>query len=77
MTKISKEDQPGVPVAVSYEIVERVEDILSIVDDGEQTLGYWLDKTINDARDNGQHLGEITLDLSEFSRAFIPIRMQR
>ncbi len=71
-TKQARRPQPTVPVPVEFEIVQIHQDVLACSPESEDSIGTWLDHFIRQATQEGDRLGRMTIDLAEFSKAFIP-----
>ena len=66
--------QPTVPVAVEFEVIQIHHEVLACSPGEGDTVGTWLDGFIQHSMQEGDHLGRMTIDLAEFSKAFIPQR---
>ena len=73
---IESRRDPRAPVTVRAEVVEVFEDILTVSLHGDNTIGQCIDGMIETlGLRTGKRLGKITIDLSEFSQAFITDRV--
>ena len=64
-------DKPNVcNVPFKMEIITVEEDSMIIGPDGDKSIGETVDLMLDDAITNGQRLGKITLDLSEYTETF-------
>lgn len=67
---------PIAPVTVKVEVVEVFEDTLTVSPHGENTIGHCVDGMIEAlGLQPGKRLGKLTIDLTEFSQAFITDRV--
>lgn len=51
-------------IGVSFEIVRREHMSIELAEKGNATVGNWLDHMVCQAKENGDTLGEITMDVS-------------
>lgn len=67
---------PRAHVVVKVEVVEVFEDHLTVSPHGDNTIGRCVDGMIESlGLQAGKRLGKLTIDLSEFSQAFITDRV--
>ena len=72
MAQHSSHHQPTVPVTVEFEVIQIHHEVLACSPESEDSIGTWLDNFIQQATQEGDQLGRMTIDLAEFSKAFIP-----
>ena len=64
-------------VTIRLEVVEVFEDIIPMTPQGEISIGNQVDIMIDHHAMQGSRLGKITIDLSDYSDAFIPQEVKR
>ena len=69
-TKPDRSDRPQTFVKVSTEVVELVEELVSIRAFGDLTIGGHIDHVIDMLLSEGKSLGRITIDLTEYCKVF-------
>ena len=72
--KATSRPNHSAPVTIQIEVVEVYKDILSASPVGEDTVGQHVDRMIESIGRDGKRLGKITIDLTDYSKAFITDR---
>ena len=70
-TKTPKQIHATVHVPIQFQIVETVTEHMKVSLHGEESIGHTIDHLCEDIFRDGREIGKITIDLSEFSAAFI------
>ncbi len=65
-------DHEHAQVRIKMEVIEVYEDIIDVTPFGESSIGTQVDHIIAHHAKQGSRLGNITIDLREYSDAFIP-----